>query len=110
MPSPTHEAKCLSAPAKPKKLQVVELVWPAKAKSATRSPLHSAQKGKVKFVFNVAKCDKILDVLLKNGDIKLSHTILPIEKLKRCVYCEWHGSFFITPMIVMSSVDKYNRL
>jgi hypothetical protein len=47
MPSPAHEAECLSAPAKPEKIQVVELVWPAKAKSAAHSPLHAAQKKKV---------------------------------------------------------------
>jgi hypothetical protein len=63
--SPANEAECLSAPAKPEKIQVAELVWPAKAKSAARSPLHSAQKGKAKFTFNVAKCDKIFDELLR---------------------------------------------
>jgi hypothetical protein len=78
---------------KAKKIQVAELVWPAKAKSSARSPLHSAQKEKVKFTFNVAKCDKIFDELLKNGNIKMSHTIPPIEELKKCVYCKWHGSF-----------------
>jgi hypothetical protein len=76
-----------------KKIQVIELVWPAKAKSASRSPLHSTQKGKAKFTFNVAKYDKIFDELFKNGNIKLSHTIPPIEELKRYVYCKWHGSF-----------------
>jgi hypothetical protein len=80
-------------PCKVKKIQVVELVWPAKAKSVARSPLHSAQKGKVKFTFNVAKCDKRFDELLKNGNIKLSHTIPPIEELKKCVYYKWHGFF-----------------
>jgi hypothetical protein len=65
MPSPTHEVECLLAPAKPKEIQAAELVWPAKAKSVARSPLHSTQKGKVKFTFNVAKCDKIFDELLK---------------------------------------------
>jgi hypothetical protein len=93
MPSPANEAKCLSAPAKPEKIQVAELVWLAKAKSAARSPLHSVQKGKAKLTFNVAKCDKIFDELFKNGNIKLSHTIPPLEKLKKCVYCKWHGSF-----------------
>jgi hypothetical protein len=93
MPSPAHEVECLSTPAKSEKIQVAELVWPAKAKSAARSPLHSIQKGKVKFTFNVSKCDKIFDELFKNGNIKLSHTIPLIEELKKCVYCKWHGSF-----------------
>jgi hypothetical protein len=38
-------------------------------------------------------CDKIFDELLKNGNIKLSHTIPPIEELKKCVYCKWYGFF-----------------
>jgi hypothetical protein len=50
--------------------------------------MHSIQKWKVKFTFNIAKCDKIFDELLKNGNIKLSHSIL-----KRCIYCKWHDSF-----------------
>jgi hypothetical protein len=93
MPSLAHEAECLLAPAKLKEIQVTELLWPAKAKSAARSPLHLAQKGKVKFTFNVGKCDKIFDELLKNYNIKLSHTIPSIGELKTCVYCKWHGSF-----------------
>jgi hypothetical protein len=66
---------------------------PAKVKSSARSHPHSTQKGKVKFTFNVAKCDKIFDELLKHGNIKLSHTIPPVEELKGCAYCKWHGSF-----------------
>jgi hypothetical protein len=93
MSSPAHEVECLSAPAKPEKIQVDELVWPAKAKSAARSPLHSAQKEKVKFTFNITKCDKIFDELLKHDNIKLLHIIPSVEELKGRVYCKWHGSF-----------------
>jgi hypothetical protein len=82
MPSPAHEAESLSAPAKPEKIQVAELVWPAKTKYAARSSLHSAQKEKVKFIFNITKCDKIFDELLKHGNIKSSHIIPSIEELK----------------------------
>jgi hypothetical protein len=63
------------------------------AKSSARSHLNSAQKGKVKFTFNIAKCAKIFDGLLKHGKIKLSHTIPPVEELKGCAYCKWHDSF-----------------
>jgi hypothetical protein len=93
MPSPAHEAECHSAPAKPEKIQVDELVWPAKAKSAARSPLHLAQKEKVKFTFNITKCDKIFDELLKHGNIKLLYIIPSVEELKGRVYCKWHDSF-----------------
>jgi hypothetical protein len=58
---------------------VTEFVWPAKAKSFVRSHPHSTQKEKVKFTFNVAKCDKIFDELLKHGNIKLSYIIPPVE-------------------------------
>jgi hypothetical protein len=45
-----------------------ELVWPTQAKPFACSSLQSIQKNQqeeVKFTFNVAKCDKIFDELLK---------------------------------------------
>jgi hypothetical protein len=48
---------------------------------------------KVKFTFNIAKCDKIFDELLKHGNIKLSYIIPPVEELKGLICCKWHGSF-----------------
>jgi hypothetical protein len=68
-------------------------VWPAKAKSYARFHPHSTQNMKVKFAFNVAKCDKIFDELFKHGNINLSHIIPPVEELKGRVYCKMHGSF-----------------
>jgi hypothetical protein len=47
----------------------------------------------VKFIFNVGKCDKIFDELLKNGNIKIDYTVPPADELKRCTYCKWHNSF-----------------
>jgi hypothetical protein len=76
-----------------KKAHVPELVWPTKAKPSVRSHPHSTQKEKVKFTFNITKCDKIFDELLKHGNIKLSHIIPSVEELKGRVYCKWHGSF-----------------
>jgi hypothetical protein len=80
-------------PQEPKKSPVPELVWPTKAKPSVRSHPHSTQKEKVKFTFNITKCDKIFDELLKHGNIKLSHIMPSIEELKGRVYCKWHGSF-----------------
>jgi hypothetical protein len=80
-------------PQEQKKTHVPELVWPTKAKPSVRSHLHSTQKEKVKFTFNITKCDKIFDELLKHGNIKLSHIIPPDEELKGRIYCTWHGSF-----------------
>jgi hypothetical protein len=70
-----------------------ELVWPAKAKSSFRSHPHSTRKEKVKFIFNIAKCDKIFDELLKHVNIKFSHIIPPVQELKGRIYCKWYGSF-----------------
>jgi hypothetical protein len=80
-------------PQDPKKSHVPELVWPTKAKPSVRSHPHSTQKEKVKFTFNITKCDKIFDELLKHGNIKLSHIIPLVEELKGRIYCKWHGSF-----------------
>jgi hypothetical protein len=80
-------------PQEPKKSSVSELVWPTKGKPSVRSHPHSTQKEKVKFTFNITKCDKIFNELLKHGNIKLSHIIPSIEELKGHVYCKWHGSF-----------------
>jgi hypothetical protein len=68
-----------------------EFIWPTKAKSSACSSLQPVQKNRqeeIKFTFNVAKCDKIFDKLLKNGNIKLTHIIPPIDELKRRAYCK----------------------
>jgi hypothetical protein len=80
-------------PKEPKRLHVIELVWPGKAKSSAHSHPHSTQNEKVKFTFNIVKCDKIFDDLLNHGNIKLSRTIPLFEELKGHVYCKWHDSF-----------------
>jgi hypothetical protein len=73
---------------------ITELVWPTKAKSSACSSLQPVQKNRqeVKFTFNLTKCDKIFDELLKNDNIKLTHTI-PLDELKRRAYNKWHNSF-----------------
>jgi hypothetical protein len=52
--------------------------------------VHPVQKNKqeVKFIFNVAKCDKIFDELVKSRNIKLTHIIPPRDELKRRAYCK----------------------
>jgi hypothetical protein len=45
-----------------------EFVWPTKAKSSACSSLQPVQKNRqeeIKFIFNVAKCNRIFDELLK---------------------------------------------
>jgi hypothetical protein len=80
-------------PQEPKKSHISELVWPTKAKPSIRSHSHSTQKEKVKFTFNITKCDKIFDELVKHGNIKLSYIIPPVEELKGHIYYKWHDSF-----------------
>jgi hypothetical protein len=73
-----------------------EMVWPKQAKSSACSSLQPVQKKhqeEVKFTFNVGKCDKIFDELLKNGNIKINHTVPSADELKRRAYCKWHNSF-----------------
>ena len=57
-----------------------KLVWLGQVKPSACSALQLIRKNRqeVKFTFNVAKCDKIFDELLKNGNIKLTHTIRPL--------------------------------
>jgi hypothetical protein len=80
-------------------IYAAEMVWPKQAQSSACSSLQSVQNKRqeeVKFTFNVGKCDKIFDELLKNGNIKINHTVPSADELKRRVYCKWHNSFFHT--------------
>jgi hypothetical protein len=73
-----------------------EMVWPKQAKSSACSssqPVQKKRQDEVKFTFNVGKCDKIFDELLKNGNIKINHIVPSTDKLKRRAYCKWHNSF-----------------
>jgi hypothetical protein len=56
-------------------------------------PVQKKQQEEIKFTFNVGKCDKIFDELLKNGNIKIDYIIPPADELKRRAYCKWHNSF-----------------
>jgi hypothetical protein len=74
---------------------VAEFVWPAQARSVPYSslkPIHKNQQEEMKFTFDVLKCDRIFDEMLKNGYIKLSHLLLPLDELKHRAYCKRHNS------------------
>ena len=47
----------------------------------------------MKFSFDVAKCDRIFDAILKDKYIRISHTLPTFEELKRRAYCKYHNSF-----------------
>jgi len=52
------------------------------------------QKEPEKFTFDVTKADRIFDLLLQEGQIKLSpnHVIPSAEELKKIKYCKWHNA------------------
>jgi hypothetical protein len=78
-----------------KEVYASEMVWPNQAKSLVCFSLQPAQnkwQEEVKFTFNVGKYDKIFDELLKNGNVKIKHTISFADELKCRVYCKWHNS------------------
>jgi hypothetical protein len=85
-----------SSDSEPKEIYTTEIVWPEQAKSSACSSLQPVQKKRqeeIKFTFNVGKCDKIFDELLKNGNIKIDYIVPPADELKRRAYCKWHNSF-----------------
>jgi hypothetical protein len=52
-------------------------------------------KEEMKFTFDVSKSNKLLDVLVKGGVIRLAegHVIPTPEQLARRKYCKWHDSY-----------------
>jgi hypothetical protein len=64
---------------------VAEFVWPSKSKARSCASLKLATKGRqeeLKFTFDVCKCDHIFDELLKLGNIKILHTMPPLDEIK----------------------------
>ena len=78
-----------------KDVYAAEFVWPSSAKPCSCSSLKPSQKNRqedMKFTFDVSKCDRIFDELLRLGHIKISYVIPPLEKLKRRAYCKFRNS------------------
>jgi hypothetical protein len=71
---------------------VIGLAEWVKGKKTVSCPF--GKKESEKFGFDITKADKIFDLLLQQGQIKLSqfHTILSAEKIKRMKYCKWHNA------------------
>jgi hypothetical protein len=71
-------------------------LWANKDKPSTCDSLklvRKSQQEEIKYTYDVAKCDRIFDELLKDGKIKITHTIPPLEELKRRAYCKFHNSY-----------------
>ena len=70
---------------------------------ASLKPVQKNRKEEMKFTFDVSKCDRMFDELLRLGHIKITHVIPPFEELKRRAYCKFHNSHSHATT-VMSSV------
>jgi hypothetical protein len=78
------------------KIYNAEFVWPSEDKSFSCASLKPASKGRqeeLRFTFDVSKCDRIFDELLKLRNIKISHTMPPLDEIKRRAYCKYHHSY-----------------
>jgi hypothetical protein len=56
----------------------------------------AGKKDEIKYTFDVSKCDKLFDVLVKGGGvIKLTegHVISRDDQLGKRKYCKWHDSY-----------------
>jgi hypothetical protein len=87
-------------------IYTAEFVWPSKAKPYNCDALKPIRKNcedEIKFSFDVAKCDRIFDAMLKDKYIRISHTLPPLEELERRAYCKYHN-------FAMFFSDRYNRL
>ena len=59
-----------------KEVYVAEFIWPSEAKPYSCSSLKPIQKNRqeeARFTFDVSKCDRKFDELLRNKNIKSSH-------------------------------------
>ena len=75
---------------------VAEFVWPSKAKPYMCDDLKPVRKNRddeVKCSFDVGKCDRIFDALLKDKVIRVNHVIPSPDELRRRAYCKYHNSF-----------------
>jgi hypothetical protein len=64
---------------------VAKFVWPSKSKASSCASLKPATKGwleEIKFTYDVSKSDSIFDESLKLGNIKISHTVPPLDEIK----------------------------
>jgi hypothetical protein len=56
-------------------------------------PASKVRQEELRFTFDVSKCDRIFDELLKLGNINISHTMPPLDEIKRRAYCKYHHSY-----------------
>jgi hypothetical protein len=89
-----------------------EFCWPSKAESYacdSLKPVHKNWPEEIKFIFDVAKCDKIFDEMHKAGCIKMSYTIPPLDELNGKLIVGCTILFLMILMIVIFSIDRSNQ-
>jgi hypothetical protein len=54
-----------------------------------------SKKDEMKFTFDISKCDRLFDVLVKGGVIRLAkgHVMHTADVLAKQRYCKWHDSY-----------------
>jgi len=79
-----------------KECMATEIRWLAENKHITCPSLKPIQKNRneeVKFTFDVSKCDRIFDELLKIGCLRINYTLPSIDELRKRAYCKFHNSY-----------------
>jgi hypothetical protein len=74
---------------------VAEWVDTPKDKAISFLKPNTGKRDEVKYTFDVTKCDKLFDVLMNGGVIKLleGHVVPIVKQLDRKKYCKWHDSY-----------------
>jgi hypothetical protein len=94
---------------------VAEWSWGSKSKPFVCSSLKLTSKSrqdKMRYTFDIAKCDRIFDYLLQEKQIKLpSGNVIPSsEQLKKHDIVNGIILILMLLMIAIFSVDRFNRL
>jgi hypothetical protein len=56
---------------------------------------NGGRRDEMKYTFDVSKCDRLFDLLLQGGVIRLTegHVIPNADILAKKTYCKWHDSY-----------------
>ena len=76
-----HVVNCDSSYEERKVVYAAQFLGSSKDKPrtcASPQPIQKNQHDEIKFTFDVSKCDRMFDELVKIGKIKLSHTMPPM--------------------------------
>jgi hypothetical protein len=56
---------------------------------------NGGRRDEMKYTFDVSKCDRLFDMLLRGGVIRLieGHVLPSADMLAKKKYCKWHDSY-----------------